>query len=44
MRIVTTITPTSTNNKTMKVRMLKEGGFCVFVFLGRGGGGGGGVG
>ncbi len=34
MKIVTTITPTSTDNQTMKVEKLKEGGFCIFVFLG----------
>jgi hypothetical protein len=34
-----TTTPTSTNNKTMKVKRLKEGGFCVILFWGGGGGG-----
>ncbi len=34
MKIVTTITPTSADNQTMKVEKLKEGGFCIFVFLG----------
>ncbi len=34
MKIVTTIAPTSTDNQTMKVKKLKEGGFCIFVFLG----------
>lgn len=33
MRIVTTVASTSIDNKTMKVKRLKDGGFCVFVFL-----------
>jgi hypothetical protein len=32
MRTGTTITPTSIDNKTMKVKRLKEGGFCGVFF------------
>jgi len=31
-RIVMPTVPTSTSNKTTKVKRLKEGGFCVFCF------------
>jgi len=30
---VTTTTPASTNNKTIKVKRLKENKFCVFFFF-----------